>query len=233
MTAKGHDEQAENLGAYALDALPELEAQVFERHLMACTACQDELQRLNEAAAALPRAVTPYQPPASLKAGLMATVRAEATRPAPVRADPAPPRRSWLPRLRPAFAFATAAAAVVLAFAVHGVSRDGDDSRTVAAQVDAKRLPGGKASLSIPDSDDGAVLRVSGLPDPGRGRVYEVWVQRGDDVAPVSIFSVDARGAGAAAVPGSLDDVKAVMVTRERRGGATAPTETPVLSVEV
>jgi hypothetical protein len=34
-------------------------------------------------------------------------------------------------------------------------------------------------------------------------------------------------------VPGSLDDANAVMVTRERRGGATAPTEEPLLSADV
>lgn len=228
MSARGHEEQAENLGAYALGALPGLEAQVFERHLMGCTECQDELQRLSEAADALPRSVTPYAPPPSLKESLMSVVREEAsvTAPAPVRE-----RRSWWPQLRPAFAMA--AAAMLVALAVIGFSRDGDGARTVAAQVDSARLPDGSASLSIPEGDDGAVLRVSGLPDPGRGRVYQVWVQRGDDVVPVSIFSVDDRGSGAAAVPGGLEDAKAVMVTRERRGGARAPTETPLLSVEV
>jgi anti-sigma-K factor RskA len=232
VTARDHDEQAESLGAYALGALPALEAQVFERHLMGCTACQDELQRLNAAAGALPRAVTPYRPPASLKESLMATVRADVARaePEPERAA-APPRRTWFPRLRPALAVATAVA--VGALAVLGLSVDGDDARTVTAQVDETRLPRAAASLSIPEGDEGALLRVEGLPDPGRERVYQVWVQRGEDVVPVSIFSVDASGAGTAGVPGSLSGVDKVMVTRERRGGAAAPTEEPVLSVEV
>jgi len=52
-------------------------------------------------------------------------------------------------------------------------------------------------------------------------------------VVPVSIFSVDSKGSGAAAIPESLDDVSAVMVTREDRGGAAAPTEVPVLTAEV
>jgi hypothetical protein len=34
-------------------------------------------------------------------------------------------------------------------------------------------------------------------------------------------------------VPESLDDASAVMVTRERRGGADQPTEMPVLRVDV
>lgn len=226
----GHEEQVENIGAYALGALPALEAQVFERHLMSCTSCQEELQRLNEAAAALPRSVTPYPAPESVKQSLMATVRAEAAAAQPEPAREPRFRLSW-PRLRPAFAMA--AAAVLIALAAYGITRDVDSSRTVTAQVDEARVPEGSASLSIPDDGEGAVLRVKGMPDPGRGRVYQVWVQRGDEVVPVSIFSVDAAGDGAAAVPESLDDASAVMVTREKRGGATAPTEEPLLSAEV
>ena len=228
MTAHAHEEQVENVGAYALGALPDLEAQVFERHLMGCTQCQEELGRLSEAAAALPRSVTPYAAPDSVKSSLMAVVREEAAR------TEAKPARGWrlsLPRLRPAFAMA--AAALLVALAVYGLARDVDGARTVSAQVDERRVPTGRASLSIPEGDDDAVLRVTGLPDPGRGRIYQVWVQRGEEVVPVSIFSVDSAGEGAAAVPGSLDDASAVMVTREKRGGAAAPTETPLLSVEV
>src|SRR5687768_12193465 len=99
-----HTEQSESVGAYALGALPALEAQVFERHLMGCELCQEELRRLTEAVEALPRSVPPHQPPASLKAGLMEQVRAEAA--------PSPTRAWWrfsLPRLRPAMAWAAAA----------------------------------------------------------------------------------------------------------------------------
>jgi anti-sigma-K factor RskA len=225
-----HAEYAENVGAYALGALPELEAQVFERHLMACEECQEELQRLNAAVEALPRSVTPHQPPPSLKASLMDVVNTEAAqRPASARR-----RRFALPQLRPAIGWA--AAACVLATGVgYGVSElgqdDGSEARTLSAQVDDQRLPGASASLSV--SDDGSVLSVEGMPDAGRGRVYEVWVERDGDVEPASIFDVNDRGSGAAAVPGSLDDVDAVMVTREQRGGAEHPTEMPVLRVDV
>jgi len=225
MTA--HSEYAENVGAYALGALPELEAQVFERHLMACEECQHELHRLNEAVEALPRSVTPHAPPPSLKASLMEVVNAEAA-PATRR------RRFALPQLRPAMAWAAAACAIALGVG-YGLSElgqgDGSDARTLSAQVDDQRLPGANASLSI--SDDGSVLSVEGMPDAGRGRVYEVWVERDGDVEPASIFDVDDRGSGAAAVPGSLDDVDAVMVTREQRGGADQPTEMPVLRIDV
>jgi len=225
-----HADHVESIGAYALGAMPELEAQVFERHLMSCEECQEELPRLNQAVEALPRSVTPHKPPPSLKASLMDVVKAEAAqRPAPVRR-----RRFALPQLRPAIAWA--AAACVLAVGVgYGLAElgqdDGSQERTLSAQVDDQRVPGANASLSV--SDSGSVLSVEGMPDAGPGRVYEVWVERDGDVEPASIFDVNDSGSGAAAVPGSLDDVDAVMVTREKQGGVDQPTEMPVIRVDV
>ena len=116
-------------------------------------------------------------------------------------------------RLRPAAAFASAVSRALLAgFAVSELARDDGDAQTLSAQVDQQRLRAGSASLSVPE-DGGSVLRVDGLPDPGGDRVYQVWVERDGEVEPISIFDVDAAGDGAAAVPGSLDGVSAVMVT--------------------
>ena len=81
--------------------------------------------------------------------------------------------------------------------------------------------------------DRGAVLRVNGLPLPPAGGVYEVWVKRGASVSPASLFEVTRDGSGAAAVPDDLEGADAVLVTRERRGGAQMPTEPPVITVRV
>ena len=234
-TEQVHLQQVENIGAYALGALPELEARVFERHLMACELCQQELAQLNEAVEALPRSVTPHQPPASVKANLMEQVRADAAaRSRPVRARLLPS----LPRLGPAFAGAAAACLLgVGLIGGYGLSQVGDDeqgARTLAAEVDAERLGGASASLSVPGDDArGSVLSVEQMPDPGGRRVYQVWVERDGQPVPVSIFDVDREGSGAAAVPEPLDDVSAVMVTREPRGGSEVPSESPVLRIEV
>ena len=230
---QAHRDYADSVGAYALGALPELEAQVFERHLMACEPCQEELQRLTEAVEALPRSVTPHVPPPSLKTSLMDAVNAEAGQTRPSRA------RWWpeMPRFRPAVAWAAAACVLGLGLLVgYGVSelaRDGDDSRTLTAQVDAERLPGGSATVLLPDDGDGdPVLRAEGLPDPG-DRVYQVWIERGGEVQPGSVIAVDSSGVGAAALPASLDGVSAVMVTREPRPGRAMPSEAPVLRIDV
>ncbi len=142
---------------------------------------------------ALPRSVAPYEPPPSLKASLMEQVRAEAPEPQPARE-----RRRLslsLPRLRPAMAWAAAAilvAGVLLGYGVSQLGGDDDETRTLQAQVDMSQLPDGTASLSVPDDEGrGSVLRVEGLPDAGKERVYQVWIERDGQVVPVSIFDVD------------------------------------------
>jgi anti-sigma-K factor RskA len=235
--AGDHERYEQDVGAYLLGALPALEAEVFERHLMGCDACRDELARLRPAAEALPRAVESFEPPASLKASLMAVVEAEA-RPAPA---PAAVRRAsrpgWLAglRLRPALALATVTLllGVALGFGLGGGSED--DPREVTATVDRTRLPGGSAELEIPDAaGDPATLRVSGVPMAPRGKVYEVWIERDGEVRPAgALFAVGRDGRGSAAIPGGVEGVERVMVTREAVGGADQPTETPVIVADV
>ncbi|HEX2233685.1 MAG TPA: anti-sigma factor [Thermoleophilaceae bacterium] len=233
MNASDHERYREDVGAYLLGAMPDLERQAFERHLAGCHECREEVERLRPAADALPRAVEPLAPPASLKESLMEAIRDDADGAA--RA-PAGGRLGGLVRLpwrvRPAVAWAAAALLVAVGVATgFGIARSIDDARTVTAQVDRAQLPGASARLSLPDGgDDGAILRVAGMPAPGRGRVYQAWVQRDGEVAPAPTFEVGPRGAGAVAVPGDLTDAEAVLVTRERRGGARVPSEDPVVT---
>ena len=71
------------------------------------------------------------------------------------------------------------------------------------------------------------------MPANRPGEAYQVWLQRGGGVVPSSLFHVYSRdGRGAAAIPESLEGVKAVLVTRERAGGAARPSEAPVIRVD-
>jgi hypothetical protein len=236
---RDHEQQQENLGAYLLGALPELEAELFERHVMGCDACRDELDRLRVAADALPRSVEPVKPPASLKETLMGVVQEEAAERVPARRRRLLPRIVRVPTLvRVPAAAAWVSAAFLVAVGVAGgwgVSQLADSGEeTLGAQVDRSRLPNGTASLTLQgDGSDGAVLSVHGLPQTVGNRVYQVWLRRGRDIAPSTLFTVRADGSGAAGIPESLDDVDEVMVTRERAGGASAPSERPVVRVRV
>ena len=237
--SRDHQEYEENVGAYLLGALPDLEAELFERHLESCASCRQELLHLRLASDALPQAVEPVVPPPELKEALMRTVWAEAhERQEKRRRWWSPPFLERLPTLRPALAGALAAAALAIGVGIGiGVGNigGGGGSKTYTAVVDQARAPSGTATLTVPsDRGKGALLTVRGLPDPGSGKVYEVWVQRGGTMQPAgALFDVGGGGTGSAGIPGSLKDVKAVAVTAERRGGTLKPTQTPVVTVKL
>jgi anti-sigma-K factor RskA len=233
VTLRNHAEYEEAVGAYVLDALPELEAEVFERHMLRCESCREQVERLQTSVDALPRAVPQVPAPPGLKPRLMRQVRGELA-----AEDAAARRRAPRALWRPSLAWSTAlAAAVVVAFAGYGVFQlaDGGPSRqTVSAMVDTHRLAGAaSAKLEVLDGGDAAILRVSGLPSAGQGRVYQVWLKRGMRFEPVTTFAVDRRGEGSAGIPQGTHGAQAVMVTREQDGGATQPTEAPVIAAPV
>ena len=245
MSTIEHARYADDCGAYLLGALGEHERQAFEAHLAVCAECRQQVDLLRPAANALPRAVTPLSPPPSLKRSLMDVVEQDVAerQPAPARR----PLRERLAGLLPSFAAARPAlawtsAAFLLAVGIAGgigigqlVS--GDDNggaKTLSASVDKSRVPSASASLTVPSGGgEGAILRVHGLPPLGPSRVYQVWLQRGHEVIPGPTFLPGKDGSGAGAVPDSLNGADAVMVTREHRGGAPVPTETPIIRVNI
>jgi anti-sigma-K factor RskA len=216
-----HPRYRDDIGAYLLGALTELERQAFERHIAGCSECQEELERLRPAADALPGSVEQVQPPARLKASLMEVVEREAEaerQPAPSRA----PRRRFL---RPALV--AAGLLIALAIGVTVTQLGGDETRTVTARVDPA-MPQAGGSLRI-EGDD-ATLRLHDMPELGSTRVYQVWLQHGDRMVPTRTFEVGRSGAGWVELP-DVSDAKGVFVTREPRGGAQVPSENPIVSV--
>jgi anti-sigma-K factor RskA len=216
-----HTRYRDDIGAYLLGALTELEQHAFERHMAGCTECQEELERLRPAADALPGSVEQLQPPASLKASLMEVVEREAE----VERQPAPRRRPRRLFLRPALV--AAGLLIALAIGVTLTQLGGDDTRTVAAKVDPA-MPQAGGSLRI-EGDDGT-LRLHGMPELAGARVYQVWLQHGERMVPARTFTVGRSGAGRVELP-DVSDAKGVFVTREPRGGAQVPSENPIVSV--
>jgi len=210
-----HARHQDDVGAYLLDALNDLERQSFERHLRGCGECQEELARLRPAADALPASVQQFEPPARLKAALMEVVEREA-------------RPTELPRRR--FTRPLAVAAVLLLGLVVGfgvAQLGGDETRTVAATVD-KAMPQAGGTLDIKDGQ--ATLELHDMPELRGPRVYQVWLQHGDQLMPARTFEVGAAGTGRVQLRG-VEDADGVYVTREPRGGAQVPSEDPIVSV--
>ena len=218
-----HTRYQDDVGAYLLDALNDLERQAFERHVAGCQDCQEELTRLRPAADALPGSVQQFEPPARLKASLMEVVEREA------RAEqPAPPRERSRLRffMRPAFVAAALLVGLVAGFAIAQLG-GGDDTRTLAATVD-KAIPQAGGTLRV--SNDDATLRLHDMPALSGTRVYQVWLQHGDRMVPARTFQVGDDGRGAVELS-DVDEADGVYVTREARGGAQVPSEDPIVSV--
>lgn len=237
MNARSHDEYRENIGAYVLGALPELEAELLERHLAGCESCRAEVEELRLVPAAMARSVPQIEPPASLKASLMEIVNAEAAERQGAAAEasrkPRRERRSfgtWLSGLQPRMAGAMAIAVLALGVVVGiGASRLGSDNgtstMTVAAKIDRTVLPTGDASLALHGKR--GTLELTGTPQPPQGRVYQLWYQHGSTIVRGGTFRPAGNGSYRAELP--VAGANRVMVTVEREGGAPAPTGPPVM----
>jgi len=241
----------ELLGAYALGACPPDEAEAMRAHLDACPSCARALADLQAAREALLTTVPPAEPGPELKQRVMAQVRADAAlfaaaqaREGGAAAEPARGGEGFWARLRGrlsapiplvtalACGVALVIGGVVLGSALIGGSSGSDDNnRVVVGRVDPAAAPGGKAR--IVERGGQARLVVEGMPDPGAGRVYEVWLQTGDGPPrpTKALFSVNSDGSGETAVPSALTGVDRVLVSSEPAGGSKVPTRTPVVAI--
>jgi anti-sigma-K factor RskA len=236
VNANGHGRWDDTVAAYLLGALPDAEVEEFEGHLAGCQRCRDEAASLRAAVDVLPVAVPPVSPPKELKSRVMSVVESEAEllHAAGSEADrPARPRRRrGLRGLFPRPVITAAAAAAALAVGViAGVAIVGDDGgggqRTLAARVtDPLTATTARASLVVDGSR--AKLVVRGMPAPESGRVYQVWLKRGDKV-PVPAGATFMLRSGDVAIPRAVRDGDQVLVTSEPEGGSPVPTRQPIV----
>lgn len=224
MSADRDPRCGEDVAPYALGALPDAEARDFERHLRECSLCQTDLETLRPAVDALPLSVEAVEPPAELRRRIMDVVDAD------VKARRAAERASqttWF-SLRPMTALA--AACVVLAAGVGvGTALTGDEIRTVPGQVE---LAGASAAVEV--EDNSGKLVVEGMPQAPVGRVYQVWLRRGDGAPQPTDALFEVRdGKAQVAVPGDMSEVDEVLVTHEPHGGSSRPSQAPAIAVSL
>jgi anti-sigma-K factor RskA len=229
MTTRTHDEYKDNIGPYVLGALPQLEAELLERHLDTCESCRAEVEELRPVMAALARSVPQVEPPPSLKARLMETVNAEASARSPAAARERRSFGQWFRNLQPrtaaAMALAVLAFGVVVGVVADKLGAGGSQTKTIAAKIDRKLMPTGTASLAL--TGRSGELTVAHAPQPPPGRVYELWYQHGKTIERGGTFRPRPDGSFQSRLP--VAGANAVMVTVERRGGAPAPTGPPVM----
>jgi anti-sigma-K factor RskA len=199
----------EEAAAFALDALDHDEARAFERHLASCPDCEDELQELRFAAAALAFAVEPPASSRSLRLRVLDTG---------AQVIPLPRRRR--PRLLAAAVFAAAACAVAAAAV--------QPWETGGSQVGFRRYAakGANATLLVSRSGE-AVIAARRLPPLASGTVYELWVIAEGQAQPAGLF----RGP-LATLTRPVPQGATVAVSVEPAGGSSRPTGPLLLRAE-
>jgi anti-sigma-K factor RskA len=219
-------------GAYAVDAIDDLERAAFERHLAECTECRAEVASLRGAAGMIAETTT-AEPPAELRDRVLAGIAT--VRPLPPDVATAPSRR---PRRR---LLAAAAAAVVLVGAGAVVSQQpwadetaqapstvqqvltADDARSTALD-----FPGGASARVIhSDSLGRAVIETHDMPPPPEGKVYQLWLnQPGEGMVPAGVMPVEPDQT--LLLSGDAATATAAGITVEPEGGSTEPTTEPI-----
>jgi anti-sigma factor RsiW len=187
-------------GAYAVDALDDIERAQFERHLAECPACRSEVDSLREASALMAE-TTAVAPPPALRERVLAGIAGVRPLPPQVAApatvtELAPRRRRVLPFL--------AAAAAVVAIGTGGVvwqqlSDDQPTSRVaqIEAASDVQRFDvplegGGKATVYRSKKLNEAALVTKGMPSAPSGHQYALWLQHDSVMVPAGVMPAGA-----------------------------------------
>ena len=248
-----HEQFADDLALYALGALPAEERQAVEKHLEECSACRQELERLQGDMAMLAFSVGGPKPPARSRDRLMTAIAKD---PRPVQL-PQRKRGIWWNGL----GWAAALAAIVVG--VWLKQQDSDlrhrvaELETRSAKQDQQLLEAKQllATLTSPDAEhftlvagnasaqpQGKAIYVrnsgtlvflaSNLPAIPPQKAYELWlIPTSGAPIPAGLFKPNARGAAALIHPPLPIGVeaKAFAITIEPEAGSRAPTSQPLL----
>ena len=226
-------------GAYAVDALDDLERAAFERHLRECAECRAEVASLREAASLIAETTT-LAPPPDLRERVLAG--AASVRPLPPELPAATEPAATTPRGRrfPMLLVAAAAVLVVGAGAVAWQQPWADDSSQVQLSAadrvltaeDAKRssleFPGGaSATVTHSDSLHAAVIVTRDMPPPPEGMVYQLWLdQPGEGMVSAGLMPVAADQS--VVLTGDAASATGAGITVEPAGGSPEPTSDPI-----
>jgi len=230
------------VGAYALDAVDDLERAAFERHIAECEACRAELDELRETAARLADGTWSVPPP-RLRTEVMAAVGRTRQLPPPDAATPG--GRSRPGRWR---RYSVAAAAAVVLAAGTGATvyavqdqRVRDQSAIAsaaelreirtqsvlsAADLVVRTSPmvgGGRVTVASSAAQGASVVSIRADRAPAAGRAFQMWTIRGAG-RPVSPGVLPAGEASTVEVLDGVPGNDVFAVSLEPAGGSAQPT---------
>ena len=215
-------------GAYAVDALDDIERAQFERHLVDCAECRAEVDSLRAGAAMLAE-LEPVTPSADLRSRILAEVATVRPLP-PVVAEVRPVRRRFP-------ALVAAAAAVVMLgaggtlvalqpWADDSVQIDVSATERVLKAPDTERYvhrleDGSKATIYRSKKLGQAVIVTEGMADPGEGNVYELWLNHDGEMVAAGFMPEGPDNT--VLLSGDAATADGVGITVEPEGGSPEP----------
>lgn len=124
------------------------------------------------------------------------------------------------------------AAAVALVLAIVLATRPSGGPSVPATVVAFDGTAPGQVALAYTPGEPGAFVWATGLPDPGPGNVYEVWMIEGDQAVRGACLSPE-DGAVATYLDADLSSADLMAVTVESAACPDAPTTDPVYTAEL
>jgi anti-sigma-K factor RskA len=219
-------------GAYALDAVSDLERAEFERHLVECAACRQEVAELRATGARLAAAAA-VDPPPELRVLVLAEV---------ARTRQLPPKvpvvrrlgraKTW--QLRTALFGAAAAAVAAVAIGVQTAGPGPASVESVLSAPDASAIQGvgqGGSTLVVSRGRNQAVLLVSGLPALDAGHAYQVWLIGAGGAHSAGLMT--AEPSQRMLVPDLPPGTDRIGITVEPAGGSPGPTTPAVARISL
>jgi len=223
-------------GAYAVDAVDDLERARFEQHLSECEDCRAEVRELRETAALLAE-TTAVAAPVSLRESVLSGISQVRPLPPVVPATATTSVRRRLPLL--------VAAALVLIAGLGAVVwqpwSDEVPQLTAAEQVlqaeDAEKVfldlgEAGRATVVRSKAEDRAVITTEDMVPAPDGKDYELWFMSPDEeFVPAGLMPDDPDQT--VVLEGSAAEAVAVGITVEPDGGSDEPSSEPIALFEL
>jgi anti-sigma-K factor RskA len=239
------------VGAYVMDAIPDPDRADFERHLLTCEQCRDDVRGLAEAGALLAAAAA-VTPRSELRGPTLQAARVTRQLPPPVGGEPARRRwprgsvsagiaRAWLAPVAVAVAVVLAVTAVALGLHMAAMQRrlTADDRRDDAISqilgahdavaMTAAVTTGGTATVVMSHQERALVFTASRLTKLPGTRRYEVWLAGPAKITPAGMLPPGRHGMSGPMVVGHLAHGDVLEVTVEPAGGSSRPTSAPIV----
>jgi anti-sigma-K factor RskA len=242
-----HDEHVDDLiDAYALGALEPDEVALVERHLPTCDACRALLEQARAVSDGLLLAVPTAAPPASLRARILTRIHEEAIGQRATTQQSAAQQTPALPSTTPPDGARQGRMGRLLRSLLGSEAPAIQDSAAdtllrellLDPAVTIRPIPATEATshaaarfIGTPARHEGIVL-AQGLRPLDAAHAYQVWLLRGGQPQPNSLFTVDRAGQGISIVRAGevVLDFDALAITPEPAGGSPSPTGAIVLA---